>query len=212
MNSVSFVNVGKKFNQNIIFKDLNYTFYSGKCYVVQGESGIGKTTLLNMISGYIKPDYGQIVMNDCLKIDYMFQEELFFSNLTVIENMALKYYANSNEDYWDTDDIKKKFNNVLKQFHIENLVDRKISNLSGGEKQRVQLAGMIISDAQVLLLDEPVTKLDYENRELILHMIETCVPGRIVIIVSHIDLDFQGEVTFLKLENGVLNEKKKTYK
>lgn len=200
--------INKGFGEKHVLNDLNYTFCTNACYVLQGESGIGKTTLLNIIGGYLEADSGNVYISDNMKMDYMFQEEMLFSNLTVAENLALKYYADSEKEEWDTQFIEKEYSKVLAQFRIEKLLNQKVNSLSGGEKQRVLLASMIISNAQILLLDEPVTKLDQENREQILKMIEECVKDRIVIIVSHIELGLQCNVKILELEDGKLYEEK----
>lgn len=201
--------ISKNFDEKIILNELDYTFHSNTCYVLQGESGIGKTTLINIIGGYLEADDGTISIPSNMKMDYMFQEEMLFSNLTVAENLAIKYYADVTKEKWDTQFIRKEYGKVLDQFGIDGLLGQKVSSLSGGEKQRVLLASMIISNAQILLLDEPVTKLDQENREQILRMIEKCVQGRIIIIVSHIELDIKNNLKILKLENGKLYEKER---
>lgn len=201
--------ISKNFDEKCILNDLNYTFCSNNCYVLQGESGIGKTTLINIIGGYLEADNGTISIPNNIKMDYMFQEEMLFSNLTVAENLAIKYYADATKEKWDTEFIRKEYGKVLDQFGIDGLLGQKVSSLSGGEKQRVLLASMIISNAQILLLDEPVTKLDQENREQILRMIDECVHGRILIIVSHIELDIKKNLKILKLENGKLYEKER---
>ncbi len=199
-------NITKYFGANKILDELNYTFYPNCCYVIQGESGIGKTTLLNIIMGYVEADEGIIETSQVSKMDYLFQDELLFSNLTVIENLALKYYANNEKKLWNINYLKEQLKEILCTFRIEDIEEKKIALLSGGERQRVLLAGMIISKADVLLLDEPVTKVDQENREMIIKMIEKYVENRVVIIVSHVELDFQCDVRRLELRRGKLYE------
>jgi len=207
---ISLDHLSKSYGDRVILNDLNYTFNSNFCYIIQGKSGIGKTTLLNIISGYLRADSGNVHISKNTKIDYMFQEEMLFSNLSVIENLTIKYYADSHINKWNVEKVKTEYIDVLELFKIENLLECKIYELSGGEKQRVILASMIVSKAQILLIDEPITNLDEENRVLIQKIIESCIPNRIIIVVSHIEMNIKNNVKKLILKNGELYEQKES--
>ena len=199
-------NITKEFEEKKVLDNINYTFEKNQCYVLSGKSGIGKTTLLNIISGYIEADAGCVKFAEHVKVDYMFQDELLFSNLKVIENLYLKYYANHTCNGWDIDSFKEKIKDVMAQFQIEELMERKAELLSGGERQRIILANMVLSEANVLLMDEPVTKFDEENRKTIISLIEKCMPDRVIIIVSHDDLVFSRPIKKLTLKEGNIYE------
>lgn len=207
---ISLDHLSKSYGDRVILSDLNYTFNSNFCYIIQGKSGIGKTTLLNIISGYLRADSGNVHISKNTKIDYMFQEEMLFSNLSVIENLTIKYYADSHINKWNVEKVKTEYIDILELFKIENLLECKIYELSGGEKQRVILASMIVSKAQILLIDEPITNLDEENRVLIQKIIESCIPNRIIIVVSHIEMNIKNNVKKLILKNGELYEQKES--
>ena len=135
-----------------------------------GESGSGKSTILNIIAGVSKPDYGEIIVNDQIwfssekminlppqkrDIGYLFQDYALFPNMSVEENL---FYALGKGD-------KREVENILKITDLINLRYKKPDNLSGGQKQRVALARAIVRKPKILLLDEPLSALDLEMRQ-----------------------------------------------
>lgn len=199
--------IRKKYNEKVVLNDLSYTFEQDYCYVIEGKSGIGKSTLLNALSDYISIDDGDISKNGLI-VDYMFQEEMLFSNLTVRENLMLKLYAERSNSVYNFEQVTSKCIDILKKFDMDSMLERKVNSLSGGEKQRIILAGMILTEADVLLLDEPITSLDEHNRERFLEMIEQYIEGHIIIIVSHIPLFLKHNMISLKMKDGKVYEKK----
>lgn len=132
-----------------------------------GESGAGKTTLLKIIAGLIKPKLGRIEVDNELwfdslkgfdlplqkrKIGFVFQDYALFPNMSVKENIA--YAANS----------KKKVEELLALMGLENLAKIYPKNLSGGQAQRVALARALAREPKILLLDEPLSALDFKMR------------------------------------------------
>lgn len=203
---ISLNNICKKYDSKIVLDNVSYTFEKDSCYLLKGSSGIGKTTILNIIGGYIESDSGTVTFSESPKMEYMFQEELLFSKLTVLENIAIKYYASHTDLEWDLSEITRLSADIVSRFELETFLDRPVSSLSGGERQRVVLATMVMSDANILLMDEPVTNLDEENRTIISNLINELVPGRTIIIVSHIDLPQLNNVVKLTLQGGALVE------
>lgn len=203
---ISICNLTKQYNGKKVLKNVNYEFKENTCYLLKGSSGIGKSTLLNIIGGYLQADSGFVKISENSTIEYMFQEELLFSNLTVLENIAVKYYATHKDDVWNLDQIKETSALLADTFDLTCFLDRKVSSLSGGERQRVVLATMALSGADIYLMDEPVTNLDEENRDIICTLINELSKERTVIIVSHIDLPRLNNVIHLNLIGGELVE------
>ena len=121
---------------------------------ILGPSGSGKTTMLNIIAGFLKHDSGRIVLKgrdishyppEKRRIGYVFQDYALFPHMTVRENLT---YGGG--DYKD----------VAETVEIDHLLDRHINQLSGGEKQRVALARALVSEPDILLLDEPMSNVD----------------------------------------------------
>ena len=146
-----------------------------------GKSGSGKTSILNMISGLVKPDYGYIEIDNDIILDtnnniftppqkrnigYIFQDSRLFPHLNVLSN--LKYGINTVNAKHPVIQIDK----VIDTLKLENLLDRKTSNLSGGEKQRVAIGRALLTCPRLLLMDEPLASIDAQMRAEIFPFVE----------------------------------------
>ncbi len=192
--------LSKTFDNKEILKKVDFEFEKGNCYVISGESGCGKTTMLNLIAGYLEPDSGCIIKEDNVRIDYLFQDEILFSNLTVKENMFLKYTCLSEDlKSFENDSLR-----ILKKFNIDDLIHRKVALLSGGERQRVQLANVMLSEPDLILMDEPTSKLDKRNKHQIIESINSNFRDKTLIIVSHEYEERYDNMIKLKLKGGQL--------
>jgi len=143
---------------------------STKFISIYGASGAGKTSLLRMLAGFLKPDKGCIKMNDSLwfdslkridvppqkrKIGFVFQDYALFPNMNVKENIAFALSKNESKNIVDE---------LLELTGLLNFADRKVDTLSGGQKQRVALARAIAKKPLLLLLDEPLSAIDNTMR------------------------------------------------
>jgi len=179
---------------------------------VYGPSGHGKTTLLNTISGLVKPDSGYININGtkvfdsdnhiCVsakdrKVGYVFQDVRLFPHLSILKNLKYGYDI----------ELKKQidFDEVVNVLNISNLLVKKPSECSGGEKQRVAIGRALLSGAQILIMDEPFSAVDVTLRSSIIPFLKTInerfdIP---MLIVSH-DLPDLLSLTnnLLLLKNG----------
>ncbi len=139
-----------------------------KIYAIQGVSGIGKTTLLNVIAGICNPDYGKIEINGRVLTDteqqrhvpirerhigYLFQDYQLFPHMTVLDNITFMIRLNTH------------IANLMKHLNIEHLKHVYPERCSGGEKQRVALARALSMRPEILLLDEPFSSLDEGTRK-----------------------------------------------
>ncbi|MDQ5983872.1 MAG: ATP-binding cassette domain-containing protein [Eubacteriales bacterium SKADARSKE-1] len=198
MNDIKITNLSKKFDEKIIFDNIDFLFKKGNFYLISGKNGCGKTTLLNILAGYIDDYDGRISVDG--RVSYLFQDELLFSNLTVRENLLIKLAIFEHENK------NIKIDNVLQQLKINHLADKKIHLLSGGERQRVELALILLDNPDIILLDEPLTKLDNENKLNIIKTIEDVFKGKTIIIVTHEKQILNNNYIKLTLEDGKIKE------
>ncbi|GMQ61066.1 ATP-binding cassette domain-containing protein [Vallitalea maricola] len=192
--------VKKKRRINVI-NDFNYEFQSGKLYLIKGESGKGKTTLLTLLAFLQKEDGGKIIFNDIIvsnlkqeekcnlrrkEIGIVFQDYNLFDNLTVMDNVVivdvLKNKVNKQEIY-------NKAKGIIKLLGLEDRINHYPYELSGGEQQRVGIARAILKNPSVLICDEPVSNLDKDNAVNIVEFIDGYChnKNKIVIVASHDD-------------------------
>lgn len=213
----------KKGKESLILKDINLSLEKGKIYYIIGESGAGKTTLIQLI-GLIKSikagtyfyknkDLTKLSDKDASffrnkKIGFIFQDYYLLNNLTVLENIALPLIINSKVK------LKSIKNDLLNLISLVNLNGKETcypNQLSGGEKQRVAIARALINDPEIILADEPISSLDNKNADDILKILKKLAKkDKCVIIVSHNQLAYKyaDYVYILNDKNLKLKEKK----
>ena len=156
-----------------LYQNINFEIYKQERFLIIGENGVGKSTLLKLIHGDLKPWNGLIKIADKTKIGYYAQEhEILGFNKTVLENLEDGSLSKTN--------IRSHLGNFLFK---ENDVFKKVSVLSPGERSRLALAKLTLSNANFLLLDEPTNHLDPETQELVAEFFKS-YPGTIM-LVSH---------------------------
>lgn len=176
-----------------VIKDLNLTMEKGEILVILGPSGCGKSTLLKTIAGLEKQDSGTITIDgeeisplspEKRPTSMVFQKALLFKNMTVEDNIN---YAPRINGTMSKEDLKKATEDMLKRVELEGYGDRKATQLSGGQEQRVSLARALITEPKLLLLDEPLSALDAELRVSMRKMIREVCKGlsQTVIFVTH---------------------------
>jgi len=140
-----------------VLNDMNLVVKQGEVVVLVGPSGCGKTTILNLLSGYITPVEGTIQRDGIIRTVY--QQDGLFPWLTVSENilMGLRKTANGNQQ-------KKELGELIELIHLEGFEDHYPHQLSGGMRQRVELARVLSGESDILLMDEPFSALDYQTR------------------------------------------------
>jgi spermidine/putrescine transport system ATP-binding protein len=162
--------VSKSFGEYLALHETNLTIQNGEFITLLGPSGCGKTTLLRLISGLEKPDTGRIYINGNDVTDYppekrhlnmVFQSYALFPHMTVFENVAFGLRCKKIPN----PEILTRVHNVLKMVKLEQLAERKPDQLSGGQQQRVAIARAVVNEPIVLLLDEPLSALDYNLRK-----------------------------------------------
>jgi len=186
--SITLKDVTKSRGEGLILNKVNLTIPSGEFFALLGPSGCGKTTLLRLIAGFEKLDHGAIYLGHAdiaalpvhkRNINIVFQNYALFPHLNVFHNVAYSLTIKKRPK----DEIEQRVIKILKAFHLENHIFKLPHQLSGGQQQRVALARAIISEPDVLLLDEPLAALDFKLREKML--------------VELIDLQDKLETTFI---------------
>lgn len=171
-------NLSKKFDGKTVFENLNLDFPEGKTVCLTGNSGIGKTTLLNIIAGIEKADGGEIT-NTFKKIAYMFQEPRLIEWLSALDNINIVL--------GDSAATLPEAQKWLEAVGLKDNESKTPAELSGGMKQRIALARTLAYGGDIYLFDEPFVGMDYELKLSMLGLIRKyCeAPDSLVIIVTH---------------------------
>jgi phospholipid/cholesterol/gamma-HCH transport system ATP-binding protein len=168
---VVFDKVSLAFDEKTILNEISFTLKTGHTKIFLGASGAGKSTILRLILGLLKPDAGMIFVNgdriDDMTEDQMmhvrgdlgmvFQEGALFDSLTVRENVGYKLFEESKVPFADAN---HRVEEVLGFVGLAEFIDRQPSELSGGQRRRVAIARAMAAKPRILLYDEPTTGLD----------------------------------------------------
>ena len=173
-------NLTKKFDDKAVIDNLSYEFPENGLVAITGESGIGKTTLLRIISGLDKTYVGEVTGGGTGNVSFAFQEYRLFSNISALDNVVFSISDTKSEAV-----VRKAKNSLVSLGLKESDFDLFPHELSGGMKQRVSLARAFLKDAPILILDEPTKELDKENISLVTNLIRQISKDRLVIIVTH---------------------------
>lgn len=188
---IKLTGVSKHFKNETAIDYHDLEFVEGKSYMLLGASGCGKSTLLNMIAGILSPETGSIEINGqnivvlnqkekdkfrINKIGYIFQDFKLINEMTVNDNINILKLENI-----DT----KNTDQVLKKLGILDKKNKKIKNLSGGEKQRVAIARAIVKEPDIILADEPTGNLNFTIGETVIKELLEVSKGKTLIAVTH---------------------------
>lgn len=177
---IELIEVGKTFNQKALFQDVSYLITKNERLGIIGENGSGKTTLLNLMAGRVAPDSGQVVVGETVRIGYYTQEEAELNGaLRVVE-----YIKEIAEVVYTAKGDQITAEQMLERFMFPRSQQwTYIRRLSGGEKRRLYLLRILMSEPNVLFLDEPTNDLDVETLAVLEDYLDT-FPG-VVVTVSH---------------------------
>ncbi len=185
-------NVTKKYGSFVAVDNISFTISDGEVVGFLGPNGAGKSTTMNMITGYIEQTEGNIIVNgfDTIKkskkakkeIGYMPEGVPLYTDLTVKEFVTYMAELRKVERKLK----KEKVQEVLKETGLDGMQNKLIKNLSRGQKQRVSLAGTLVADPKILILDEPTVGLDPKQITEIRSLIKNLGKKHTVILSSHI--------------------------
>ena len=168
---ITFDRVSLAFDDKVILDQISFTLLPGRMKIILGASGAGKSTILRLILGLLKPDGGRIVVNghevhamaetDLMEVrsqlGMVFQEGALFDSLTVRENVGYRLYE---ETDLPLETVDRRVQEVLGYVGLGEYGERMPSELSGGQRRRVAIARALTSKPAILLYDEPTTGLD----------------------------------------------------
>ena len=167
---IEFKNISLSYDDNEVLKNIDLELEAGKFYTLLGPSGSGKTTILNLISGQLTATHGNIlfegnVINDVpvekRNMNTVFQDYGLFPNMNVYDNVAFGPSIKG----MNKATIKTKVTEMLDLVKLSQFADREINELSGGKRKSVAIARALANDPEILLLDEPLSALDYKLRK-----------------------------------------------
>ncbi|MNI28139.1 Iron(3+)-hydroxamate import ATP-binding protein FhuC [compost metagenome] len=186
---ITLKDIGRRYNNEWIFRHINYTFESGKSYAILGHNGSGKSTFLKVLSSSLTPSAGELIYTygeEVLSVDQIYQQlSLAAPYVELIEEFTLNELI----------DFHFKFKNYLPSFDketvvsllgLEHALDREIRFFSSGMRQRVKLALACCSASSLVLLDEPTSNLDSAGEEWYLNLIDRAkLKSRILVVCSN---------------------------
>ena len=179
---IEFRNVSKSFDDEAVLKNVSFRINRGETKIILGESGSGKSTILKLILGLIRPDSGQIFFDgrEITKlaereivvirrdIGMVFQEGALFDSLSVRENVGYRLYE---EGRMDENEVEVEVLKHLGFVGLEDSVDKMPAELSGGMKRRVGIARALVGTPKVVLYDEPTAGLDPITKRVIVELV-----------------------------------------
>jgi phospholipid/cholesterol/gamma-HCH transport system ATP-binding protein len=169
--AIVFERVSLAFDDKVVLRDISFSLLPGHTKIILGASGSGKSTILKLILGLLKPDSGEIrvhgsrvdrmpeaeMMNVRANLGMVFQEGALFDSLTVAENVGYKLYEESD---MPLDEVRRRVEEVLGFVRLSEHIDKMPSELSGGQRRRVAIARAMAYKPPTLLYDEATTGLD----------------------------------------------------
>lgn len=188
MQLIKLENISFRYEKEYVLKNLNLEVQRGEFVVIMGENGSGKTTLLNILTKELVPTFGHFVVNTnniCYvrQTTLMQQSDIFAS---VEEVVSLALLKNKRNLFFLSKKDKQKIELVLKQVGLYEIRKKLISKLSGGQQQRVFLAKALLSDVELLILDEPTSGVDNNSVTTFYHMLDQLKQAGItIILVTH---------------------------
>lgn len=209
MEILKLVNITKSFGENHILNGINLSFEKERIYTLIGGNGIGKTTLFNLITGFLRPDSGKIIFNseemqnaspvaiNGCGITRTFQDLRIINQLSVKENLLLSFKNNPGENIFNAilpqrifqkqyNEFNEKAELILEKVHLQEVKNNLAGDISYGQQKLLTIGCCLANDAQLLLLDEPIAGIDKENYIRIYNLIRQLKEeGRTIFQIEH---------------------------
>lgn len=174
--AIELVHVSKRFDDLVVFNDLNLSFAEGERHCLMGASGSGKTTLFNLLMGLIRPDSGELRGMGGKRVAAVFQEDRLIEHFDAMQNIRLVCDKHLSE---------QRIERELEQLGIEEYHKKAVSSFSGGMRRRVAIMRALLSNYEVLLMDEPFKGLDEVLKHQVIDYVRKSTAGKTVIFITH---------------------------
>lgn len=197
INSIKFNGVGFNYGQLQVLNNISFSLSTGDFAGISGRSGLGKSTIINLLLGFLEPAVGSISINNHQttaqsrkqywpRVAYVKQQP-FFINDSLLKNIVLT------EDGYDTDKLEQilticGLDNLVAHYPrgINTIITENGKNISGGQRQRIMLARALYTDFDVLLLDEPFSEMDEAAEQQLLNQLQLLAQaGKIIVLITH---------------------------
>ena len=193
-------NLSKSFNGNRIFSGINFNLEKSRILGVVGNNGSGKTTLLKIVAGIINSDTGEINLNENIKLDFLGHENMLYQNFSISEN--IDFFSNISGFRISSESQ----NEIEKALGLKNILGKKISDLSYGQRKKASMLRSLMSDPELLILDEPFSNLDSDSTDSFISILKTLKESGKSIIISSNRKDIVGSVSDNLLNMDDYNE------
>jgi len=165
--------ISKSFDGKRVLEGVSLVIEKGKCTVLTGASGKGKTTLMRIIAGLTEPDSGEVVYRENPRCTFVFQENRLLENRTVLENILTVAPDRERAEYF------------LGRTGLLEDKNKKASELSGGMKRRLAIARALSYGGDLYFLDEPLRELDGETLKAVAQVIKEEISGKTAVLITH---------------------------
>jgi iron complex transport system ATP-binding protein len=215
MEIIELRNISFSYNSKTVISNVSHDYIKGSFTAVMGPNGSGKTTLIKLMNGLLKPDMGEIILNDnpllktkreliAQKMAYVPQQQTNVFPSTVFDTVLLgrKPYISWNPKKRD----KEIVSSVLLKLGLADIAFKDINQLSGGQRQRVFIARALAQEPQIILLDEPTANLDLQHQHQVMALLQELSNAGITIIIAIHDINLALKYCsqFMLLDNGIL--------
>lgn len=186
---ITLENITKRFNREVIFKDISYLLSSGESYAIVGPNGSGKSTLLQVISGYVRPSSGRILYDNKTIEEYpvFHQLSIVTPYLELVEEFTLSEQFDFHFKFKECKLSKEAF---LEKCYLTDAINKQVKYFSSGMKQRLKLALALFSKTEILLLDEPTTNMDQQGVDWYKNQVKE-ISDQLIVVASNQAFEYE---------------------
>ncbi|PTQ85409.1 ribose ABC transporter ATP-binding protein [Trichococcus patagoniensis] len=190
--------ITKSFGTNYVLRGVDFTIKAGEVHALMGENGAGKSTLMNILTGLHKPDAGEILIDGNQKqfdspkeaekfgLSFIHQEMNTWPEMTVVENLFLGNEIKNAIGWLDNNKMRALADETFRELGVTLDLDEEVKNLSVGQQQMIEIAKSLLSDGEVIIMDEPTAALTEREIEVLFRIIQNLKEKNVAIIyISH---------------------------